>query len=154
VWVDGCEGGWVGVRLGGGVGGRECGWQGVGRGLVWKGLMLLPAAPARASKGREVALSLCRFINRHTLKIASRTLSDVINRERLCGTNAFYLVTQERKERKTEKLKKIPRGTRASPGRIQYFLCHWDPKIQKNHPWGPGVSRGEYRIPRVHGIPT
>jgi len=46
VWVDGCEGGWVGVRLGGGVGGRECGWQGVGRGLVWKGLMLLPAAPA------------------------------------------------------------------------------------------------------------
>jgi len=31
--------------VGGGVGGRECGWQGVGRGLVWKGLKLLPAAP-------------------------------------------------------------------------------------------------------------
>jgi len=42
------------VRVGGGVGGRECGWQGVGRGLVWKGLMLLPAAPARTSGRREV----------------------------------------------------------------------------------------------------
>jgi len=40
--------------VGGGVGGRECGWQGVGRGLVWKGLMLLPAAPARTSGRREV----------------------------------------------------------------------------------------------------
>ena len=33
---------------------------------------------------------LCCFINRRNLKIASRTLSDVINRERLCGTIAFY----------------------------------------------------------------
>jgi len=36
----------MGVMLGGGVCRTECGWQGVGRGLVWKGWMLLPAAPA------------------------------------------------------------------------------------------------------------
>jgi len=46
-WVGGGEArrGWVG----GSVGSR--GWGG---GLVWKGLMLLPAAPARTSGRREV----------------------------------------------------------------------------------------------------
>ena len=41
------------VRVGGAVGGRECGWEGVGQGLVWKWLMLLPAAPARRSKKKR-----------------------------------------------------------------------------------------------------